>query len=141
MDPQSLFRMISRYRLLQTCLRNVSISPRDLCVLSSIQFSSQTAIINLILQGTKLQRFSSFGEPPTEEIQMPFALIPMNTFSHPAGTQPDFATPNAAAAATQDAAAPNANNGAAEQPVTAENIAGDIAANGRLATAGIFLYC
>ncbi|KAI1699927.1 hypothetical protein DdX_17020 [Ditylenchus destructor] len=53
MDPQSLFRMISRYRLLQTCLRNVSISRRHLCVLSSIQLSTQTPIINLIQQGTK----------------------------------------------------------------------------------------
>ncbi|KAI1706149.1 RNA recognition motif domain-containing protein [Ditylenchus destructor] len=57
MDPQSLFRMIFRYRLLQTCLRNVSISRRHLCVLSSIQLSSQTPIINLILSRDETATF------------------------------------------------------------------------------------
>ncbi|KAI1698913.1 RNA recognition motif domain-containing protein [Ditylenchus destructor] len=66
MDPQSLFRMLSQSRLLQTCLRNVSISRRHMCVLSSIQLSRQSPIISLIQEEMKIRRFSSFREHPTE---------------------------------------------------------------------------
>ncbi|KAI1698918.1 RNA recognition motif domain-containing protein [Ditylenchus destructor] len=75
MDPQSLFRMISRSRPLQTCLRNVSISRRLSCFLSSTQLSSQTTSTSstrhapssrLYLQDMTMRRFSSYLKPPAE---------------------------------------------------------------------------
>ncbi|KAI1715185.1 RNA recognition motif domain-containing protein [Ditylenchus destructor] len=73
MDSRSLFRMVSRSRLLQTYLRNVSISRHHLCILSSTQLSSQTTStsstihapnIRLNHQEMTMRRFSS--KPPAE---------------------------------------------------------------------------
>ncbi|KAI1700493.1 RNA recognition motif domain-containing protein [Ditylenchus destructor] len=72
MDPRSIFRIVSRSRLLQTYLRNVSISHRPLC---STQISSQTTStssikhapnIRLNHQEITIRRFSSYLNPPTE---------------------------------------------------------------------------
>ncbi|KAI1699830.1 RNA recognition motif domain-containing protein [Ditylenchus destructor] len=66
MDPQSIFRMVSRSRLPQTYLRNVSNSRRHLCVLGSTQLSNQIPSSSLIQEETKLRRYSSFRETPME---------------------------------------------------------------------------
>ncbi|KAI1700214.1 RNA recognition motif domain-containing protein [Ditylenchus destructor] len=54
--------MASRSRLLQMCMRNVSIS-RHLCVLSSIQLSNQIPNSNWILEERRLRCFSTYREP------------------------------------------------------------------------------
>ncbi|KAI1710919.1 RNA recognition motif domain-containing protein [Ditylenchus destructor] len=73
MDPQSLFRIVSRSWLLQMCLRNVSISRRHLCMLRSAQISIQTTRSTshapnsrLNNQEMTMRHFSSYVRPPTE---------------------------------------------------------------------------
>ncbi|KAI1696329.1 RNA recognition motif domain-containing protein [Ditylenchus destructor] len=75
MDSQSIFRMVARSRLLQTCLRNVSISRRHLCVLSSIQLSSQITSTSSTIhapngllnhQEMTMRPFSSYLKPTAE---------------------------------------------------------------------------
>ncbi|KAI1715190.1 RNA recognition motif domain-containing protein [Ditylenchus destructor] len=72
MNAQSLFRIVSRSRLMQMCFRNVSISRRHLC---SIQLSSQTTgtsstihapNIRLNHQEMTMRRFSSYFKHPAE---------------------------------------------------------------------------
>ncbi|KAI1702279.1 RNA recognition motif domain-containing protein [Ditylenchus destructor] len=67
--------MVSRSRLLQLCLQNVSISRRQLCILSSTQLPSQTASTcstshapnsRLNDQEMTTRRFSSYLKPPAE---------------------------------------------------------------------------
>ncbi|KAI1715177.1 RNA recognition motif domain-containing protein [Ditylenchus destructor] len=65
--------MVSRSRLLQAYLRNVSISGRNLCVLSLTQLSSQTTSttnhapnIRINHQEMTMRRFSSYFKHPTE---------------------------------------------------------------------------
>ncbi|KAI1715181.1 RNA recognition motif domain-containing protein [Ditylenchus destructor] len=74
MDPQSIFGIVSRSRLLQMCLRNVSISRRHLCVLSSTQLSNQITSTSSISHAPNIRlnhqetmrRFSSYVKPPAE---------------------------------------------------------------------------